>query len=112
MKLFVISRRKLVFPEYTDSLLAAQAFIFFAAGYETSSTTMTNAFYELALNQKIQNRLREEIDQEYLKHNNLTYDNIKEMDYLDKVIRGTLWPKKFVFQKIESRDVRNIMFII
>lgn len=52
---------------------------------------MTNMLYELALNQKIQNTLREEIDQQYIKHgSNLTYDNIKKMEYLNKAFRGTL----------------------
>ncbi|KAL0110953.1 hypothetical protein PUN28_012777 [Cardiocondyla obscurior] len=75
--------------DLTDSLLAAQAFIFFAAGYETSSTAMTNVLYELALNQKMQDRLRDEIDQEYLKHgNDFAYKNVLEMVYLDKIVKG------------------------
>ncbi|EZA52989.1 Cytochrome P450 6B2 [Ooceraea biroi] len=75
----------------TDSLLVSQAFVFFVAGFETSSTTMSNALYELALNPKVQSRLREEIDQEYAKHgSNLTYENIKSMPYLDKVFKETL----------------------
>ncbi|XP_024876802.1 cytochrome P450 6A1-like, partial [Temnothorax curvispinosus] len=77
--------------ELTDSLIAAQAFVFFAAGFETSSTTISNALYELALNKKIQDNLREEIDEVYKKHGrDLTYDNIKKMDYLDKVFKETL----------------------
>ncbi|XP_032675720.1 cytochrome P450 6A1-like isoform X2 [Odontomachus brunneus] len=77
--------------ELTDSLIASQAFIFFLAGFETSSTTMTNALYELAQNHKIQDTLREEINQEYAKNDGvLTYDNIKKMDYLDKVFKETL----------------------
>ncbi|XP_071646279.1 probable cytochrome P450 6a14 isoform X1 [Temnothorax longispinosus] len=80
-----------IFLDLTDSLIVSQAFVFFAAGFETSSTAMTNAFYELALNQEIQNRLRDEIDQEYIKHaGNLTYANIKEMNYLDKVFKEVL----------------------
>ncbi|XP_071567381.1 cytochrome P450 6A1-like [Temnothorax nylanderi] len=75
----------------TDSLLASQAFVFFLAGFETSSTTISNALYELALNQKIQDNLREEIDEVHAKHGrDLTYDNIKKMDYLDKVFKETL----------------------
>ncbi|XP_011862719.1 PREDICTED: probable cytochrome P450 6a14 [Vollenhovia emeryi] len=77
--------------EMTDSLIASQAFVFFLAGFETSSTTISNALYELALNQKIQDKLREEIDEVYTKFDgNLVYDTIKKMDYLDKVFKETL----------------------
>ncbi|KAL0124310.1 hypothetical protein PUN28_006273 [Cardiocondyla obscurior] len=77
--------------ELTDHLLAAQAFVFFVAGFETSSTTMSNALYELALNQKVQDNLREEIDEAYVKYNgDLKYENIKKMNYLDKVFKETL----------------------
>lgn len=70
-------------------MIASQAFVFFLAGFETSSTTMSHALYELAQNHKIQDRLREEINDEYSKNGGvLTYDNIKEMDYLDKVFKG------------------------
>lgn len=83
----------------TDSLLASQAFVFFLAGFETSSTTMSNALYELALNFQIQDKLREEINQQYAKHgNNLIYENIKHMTYLDKVFKG-MSKRKFNKQK-------------
>ena len=75
-------------------MIASQAFLFFAAGFETSSSTMSHALYELALNQKIQDTLREEIEEEYRKHGNLNYENIKNMNYLDKVFKGTLDFKK------------------
>jgi len=75
-------------------LIVSQAFIFFVAGYETSSTVMTHTLYELAQNQKIQDRLREEINVEYTKRSgNLTYENIKKMNYLDKVFKGTFEKK-------------------
>lgn len=73
----------------TDGLLASQAFVFFIAGFETSSMTMSHALYELALNQKVQDKLREEIQQEYEKYDgNLTYENVKKLTYLDKVFKG------------------------
>ena len=69
--------------------LAAQAFIFFLGGFETSSSTMTFCLYELSLHQDIQDRLREEIDVVLQKHDGkLTYEGIQEMEYLDKVVSG------------------------
>ncbi|KAH8354877.1 hypothetical protein KR093_000189 [Drosophila rubida] len=71
--------------------LAAQAFIFFVAGFETSSTTMGFALYELALHQDIQDKLRAEIRQVLGKHNNeFSYENIKEMKLLEQVVMETL----------------------
>lgn len=69
--------------------LAAQCFVFFIAGFETSATTMTFALLELAMNQDIQNKLRKNIVSVLAQHNNqLTYDAVMEMTYLEQVIRG------------------------
>ena len=71
--------------------LAAQSFVFFVAGFETSSTTMTFAMYELARQPEIQERLREEINIVLAKHGGkVTYDAIQEMKYMDTVINETL----------------------
>lgn len=77
--------------ELTDELLTAQCFVFFLAGFETSSTTMSFCLYELTSNPDIQERLREEIDRVIAKNNgHVTYDGIMEMHYLDMVISETL----------------------
>nr|AAW69913.1 cytochrome P450 CYP6BB1v4 [Ochlerotatus sollicitans] len=75
----------------TMNELAAQCFVFFAAGFETSSTAMNFCLYELAINEDIQDRLREEIN-EVLGENGgqLTYDALMKMDYLDRVFNETL----------------------
>ncbi|KAH8301480.1 hypothetical protein KR059_004245, partial [Drosophila kikkawai] len=69
--------------------MAAQSFVFFFAGFETSSSTMSFCLYELALQQDIQDRLREEIET-VLSGGALTYDAIAEMTYLDQVVSETL----------------------
>jgi cytochrome P450 family 6 len=71
--------------------VAAQAFVFFLAGFETSSTTMTFCLYELAINSDIQEVLRSEIDTVLEKHDgNISYEAIQEMAYLNKVVAGEL----------------------
>ncbi|XP_059610772.1 uncharacterized protein LOC132257759 [Phlebotomus argentipes] len=71
--------------------LAAQTFIFFAAGYETSSSTMTFALYELAQNQDIQDNVREEVNRVLAKYNGeYSYEACMDMKYLDQVINETL----------------------
>ena len=78
--------------------LAAQAFVFFIGGFETSSTTMTFCLYELSLHQNIQDRLRQEIDVVLQKHDGkITYEGIQEMEYLDKVVSGKAHPFKYIY---------------
>ncbi|CAD1478376.1 unnamed protein product, partial [Heterotrigona itama] len=77
--------------ELTDTLLTAQAFAFFVAGFESSSSTMAHTLYELAQHQDVQDKLRQEIRHTYEKNGGtLTYADIKEMKYLDKVFKETL----------------------
>ncbi|XP_059610502.1 cytochrome P450 6a8-like [Phlebotomus argentipes] len=71
--------------------LAAQTFLFFIAGFETSSSTMTFALYELAQHQDIQDKAREEIHRVLEKHNGeYSYEACMEMKYVDQVINETL----------------------
>jgi cytochrome P450 family 6 len=72
-------------------VIAAQALLFFTAGFETSSTTMTFCLYELAQNPDIQERVQAEIDSVSEQHGGkITYDSILQMQYLDKVVNGEL----------------------
>lgn len=70
--------------------LAAQAFVFFIAGFETSSTTSALCLYELANNPHLQDKLRQDIKNTLNKHGGLTYETIMDMKYLDMVINETL----------------------
>ncbi|XP_046751436.1 probable cytochrome P450 6a14 [Diprion similis] len=77
--------------ELTDELIAAQVFVFFLAGFETSATTISFALYELAQNESIQEKLRDEIQEALKAHNgSLPFEAIKDLKYLDKVFQETL----------------------
>jgi cytochrome P450 family 6 len=96
--------------------LAAQAFVFFLAGYETSSTTMTFCLFELASNPEIQEKLRQEVFEVLKRHDNkLTYDATMEMHYMEKVINETLrkYPPVPGLNRICTKDYKvpgsNIM---
>ncbi len=74
----------------------AQAAVFFAGGYETSSTTMTFGLYELAFHPDIQRKIKDEIKETLLASNGeLTYDNVNEMVYLDMVVQGNIKPMMY-----------------
>lgn len=69
--------------------MVAQCFVFFLAGYETSSTTMTFALYELSIHPEIQEKVREELFRVLKKYNNkITYDSLKELEYMQQVVDG------------------------
>lgn len=69
--------------------IAAQSFVFFSAGFETSSTTLSYCLYELAKNPEIQQRVHCEIDKVLSEHNGqLTYETVCDMIYLEKCIDG------------------------
>ncbi|XP_052750885.1 cytochrome P450 6B5-like [Galleria mellonella] len=70
--------------ELDDILIAAQVFVFFAAGFETSSSATSYTLHQLAYNPQVQKKVQEEIDRVLAKHDNkLSYDAIKEMEYLE-----------------------------
>lgn len=75
-------------------VLMAQAAVFFSAGFETSSSTQTYGLHEIAKNENVQDRLRNEI-KKMLKRTKgrVTYDelmNTTEMPYLHQVVCETL----------------------
>nr|CAD7260259.1 unnamed protein product [Timema shepardi] len=72
--------------EFTGDTLVAQAAVFFTAGFETTATTLSFCMYELALSPDIQTRLRQEILDVMSKNEEITYDSVQGMTYLDMVV--------------------------
>ncbi|XP_053670575.1 probable cytochrome P450 6a14 [Anopheles nili] len=91
----------------TQNELAAQAFVFFLAGFETSSTTQSFCLYELAKNPDIQERLRQEINRAIEENDGqVTYDAVMGIQYLDNVINETLrkYPPVESLNRVPSTD--------
>lgn len=69
--------------------IISQTFIFFFASFETTSTVLTFAFYELCVNTEVQERTRKEILDTVKNFNGeLSYDALKEMTFLTQVVNG------------------------
>ncbi|XP_001360361.3 cytochrome P450 6g1 [Drosophila pseudoobscura] len=80
-------------PHYARNFdfLVAQAGVFFTAGFETSSSTMSFALYELAKNSHLQTRLRQEINEALVEGGgNLSYEKIQSLEYLAMVVDEVL----------------------
>nr|CAD7460379.1 unnamed protein product [Timema tahoe] len=81
-------RRKI---ELSDKDIAAQAAVFFLAGFDTSSTLISFASYLLAVYENVQQRLQNEIDN-MLENTGgkFIYEEITALKYLDMIISETL----------------------
>jgi len=80
-------------PHYAKNqdFLVAQAGVFFTAGFETSSSTMSFALYELAKHPEMQQRLRQEINEALVEGGGtLSYEKIQSLEYLAMVVDEVL----------------------
>ncbi|CAG9584935.1 unnamed protein product [Danaus chrysippus] len=75
--------------EWSVEELASQVFIFFAAGYESSASTLVMCVHELALNPDVQEKLYQEIKEFKEKHGQITFEHIHNLKYLDCVLSET-----------------------
>lgn len=83
--------------EITDIDIVAQALVFFFAGFETSSSTLTLALMEMARSPLVQQKAKENIEQVLEQHNGqMSYQALQEMTYLDWILQG----KKFLEAKV------------
>ncbi|CAH2269488.1 jg27297 [Pararge aegeria aegeria] len=92
---------------WSDMDLIAQATLFFNAGFETVSTSMSFALHELALHPDVQERLYKEIKENDIKNDGkLDYATIQNMRYLDMVVSEVLrlWPPGVALDRICVKD--------
>ncbi|CAB3380246.1 Hypothetical predicted protein [Cloeon dipterum] len=77
--------------DFSDVDIYAQAFAFFVAGFENSSTQISLACLELAVESELQHRAHAEIDQVLKEHDGkLTAESLKKMVYLESIVQETL----------------------
>nr|XP_058946620.1 cytochrome P450 3A30-like [Pocillopora verrucosa] len=87
----------------SDMEVIAQSLVFLAAGYETTSTTLSFVSHHLAINPEIQDKLQQEIDSVWPDENQmLSYETVHEMPYLDMVLAESLrmYPPGFVIVRV------------
>ncbi|XP_072389471.1 uncharacterized protein [Diabrotica undecimpunctata] len=89
--------------EITEDDIIAQAFVFFFAGFDSSSTLISFLAYELCANQDIQEKLRDEIKDTLDSCNGkLNYEALVNMKYMDMVVTETLrkWPVQVAIERV------------
>ncbi|KAE8746226.1 Cytochrome P450 CYP6 [Frankliniella occidentalis] len=89
-----------------DAVLPAQAFVFYLAGFETSSAATSTCLVELAHHPDIQERLRDEVDRVLAKHGGITYEALHDMTYMEQCIEETmrLYPALAGLPRVVTRD--------
>ncbi|XP_070556766.1 cytochrome P450 3A8-like [Ptychodera flava] len=92
---------------FTNDELLAQSMIFFVAGYETTSTMMGFLAYSMAINPDVQDKLCAEIDDVMANYDEVTYEAVSKMPYLDMVVCETLrmYPSLVRFDRVCNEDV-------
>lgn len=87
--MFALNSQQTSYEQITDeTLVAAQAVQFFAAGFETVATTITMTTFEVARNPLIQKQLRKDVIASLNKHGRCTYEAISDMKYVDLCVKG------------------------
>uniref|UniRef100_A0A3B4DNJ0 Cytochrome P450 3A n=1 Tax=Pygocentrus nattereri TaxID=42514 RepID=A0A3B4DNJ0_PYGNA len=74
----------------SDHEILSQSISFIFAGYETSSSTLSFFFYNMATNPETMKKLQEEIDQTFPDKTPVQYDAVMSMDYLDAALNESL----------------------
>lgn len=69
--------------------MAAQVFMMFGAGFETSSSATTFSLYELWKHPDVLRACVREVDQVLRKHDNqITYQALTELTFMEQIIYG------------------------
>uniref|UniRef100_A0A1I8NFA4 Cytochrome P450 n=1 Tax=Musca domestica TaxID=7370 RepID=A0A1I8NFA4_MUSDO len=92
--------------ELTLDRIVGEVFLFFTAGFNTTSSALCEALYELAKNPEIQDKARSQVMDILDRHNNnITLEAVKEMRYIKQIIMETLrkYPLLFAVSRYSRR---------
>uniref|UniRef100_A0A8B9GV11 unspecific monooxygenase n=1 Tax=Astyanax mexicanus TaxID=7994 RepID=A0A8B9GV11_ASTMX len=81
---------QLMIDSQKSEKILSQSMIFIFAGYETTSSTLSFFFYNIATNPETMKKLQQEIDQTIPNESLIQYDAVMNMDYLDAALSESL----------------------
>lgn len=88
--------------------IAAQVFIFYIAGGETSSSNVSYTLYELTQNDKLMKKAQEDIKSTLAKHNGeLSYEAIMDMKFIDLCVKETI--RKYPFPMLNRECTKDYL---
>jgi len=94
----------------SDNEVTDQMTVLIVGGYNTTSISLTWALIELAKNQRIQTKLREELDYQYRNEGDPTYDQFTtSMPYLDAVTHEVLRMHSSIWETIRVAAKDDIL---
>uniref|UniRef100_A0A8B9J4W9 unspecific monooxygenase n=1 Tax=Astyanax mexicanus TaxID=7994 RepID=A0A8B9J4W9_ASTMX len=73
-----------------DHEILSQSMSFIFAGYETSSSTLSFFFYNIATNPETMKKLQQEIDQTFPNKTPVNYDAVMNMEYLEAALNESM----------------------
>ncbi|KAG9262889.1 cytochrome P450 3A56-like [Astyanax mexicanus] len=74
----------------SDHEILSQSMSFIFAGYETSSSTLSFFFYNIATNPETMKKLQQEIDQTFPNKTPVNYDAVMNMEYLEAALNESM----------------------
>merc|ERR1719430_2539019 len=102
----IVGHKKKKNLTYDD--IVSTALIMLSAGYETTGQTMSFILYELAVNHECQDALYNEVKDNSDEDDELSYETIQSLPYLDAIIQETLrkHPVAFVLERVCSQEYK------
>ncbi|XP_013792727.1 cytochrome P450 3A24-like [Limulus polyphemus] len=103
----LLLKHLMCFTELSSEVILSQCVLFFLVGYDTTSSCLSFAAYNLAMNPQFQDMLAKEIDDKIQPGTKLTYDVVNDMPFLDAVISETLrlYPPVVILERTAREDI-------